>query len=247
MFAAACALILAICAGTQYFRPSFFPALFTTLARPFWRAQFSLAAGSMQTPEELLADIQRLQQQLDEAAVRLQTIGAVESENEELKSLMGRASTTPYILAAVIERPPVAAYDELVIDAGTDSGFSAGNNVYAAGDVLIGRISQVLGQTSKVRLLSSAGETYSVLVGPNHAPATAVGRGGGQYEAELPRGIKVSEGDFVLAPALNDRPFGVVSSVLSDPAQAFEKILFAPPVNLYQIRWVLVDPKMRLI
>ena len=240
-------LIFLIALAVQFFRPSLFPGVVSTVARPFWRAQLSLELGSMQTPQGLLAENQYLIRALDDANVRLQTIQATEAENEELKALMGRASSTPYILAAVLERPPLAVYDELIIDAGDDLGFVAGNDVYGVGDVLIGRISQVLGQTSKVRLLSSPGETYPVLIGPSHSPATAVGRGGGQYEAELPRDIKISEGDFVIAPSLNDRPFGIVTAVISDPAQPFEKVLFAPPVNLYGIRWVLVDPKVRLI
>jgi cell shape-determining protein MreC len=241
------AVIIVLGAAIQIFRPSFFPALATSFARPFWRAGLSLEMGSLKTPEALLEENQFLQRELDDANARLQTIGSIEAENGDLKSLMGRASTTSYILAAVLERPPLSSYDELIIDAGADNGFSVGNNVYATGDVLIGRISQVLGQTSKVRLLSSPGETYSVFVGQNNSPATAVGRGGGQYEAELPRDIKIAEGDFVIAPSLNDKPFGVVSSVLTDPAQPFEKILFAPPVNIYGLRWVLVDPKIRLI
>jgi cell shape-determining protein MreC len=241
------AVIVVLGAGVQFFRPSFFPAIVTTLVRPFWRTGLSLSLGSMRSPEELLAENQYLQRELDDSNVRLQTVQLIEAQNAEFKALMGRASTTPYILAAVLKRPPLAAYDELIIDAGADAGFTVGNNVYAVGNVLIGRISQVLGQTSKVRLFSSTGETYSVSVGPGHSPATAVGRGGGQYEAELPRDINVSQGDFVTDQGLDDRPFGIVTSVLTDPAQPFEKILFAPPVNIYDIRWVLVDPKIRLI
>ena len=240
-------VVLLLGGATQFFRPSFFPAVMTTLVRPFWRAQLALQLGSMRTPEGLLAENQYLQRELDDAKVRLDTIKSVETEHLELKSLMGRASTTPYILAAVLKHPPSAAYDELIIDAGNDAGFSVGNNVYAVGDVPIGRISQVLGQTSTVHLFSSPRETYSVLIGPSHSSATAVGRGGGQYSAELPRDIKVSQGDFVTIPSLNAKPFGVVTSVLADPAQTFQTILFAPPVNLFELRWVLVDLRMRLI
>jgi cell shape-determining protein MreC len=245
--ALACGIVVVFGSVMQFFRPSFFPAMVTTLVRPFWRAELSLKLGSMRTPGELLQDNQFLERKLDDANVRLKTIQSVLTENAELKALMGRASTTPYILAAVLKHPPTAGYDELIIDAGDDAGFSVGNNVYAVGDVLIGRVAEAQSQTSKVRLYSSPGERYSVLIGPDHSPATAVGRGGGQYEAELPRDIKVSAGDFVLDLSLNDRPFGVVISVLSDPAQPFEKVLFAPPVNIYELRWVLVDPKIRLI
>ncbi|MEK9177500.1 MAG: rod shape-determining protein MreC, partial [Patescibacteria group bacterium] len=112
---------------------------------------------------------------------------------------------------------------------------------YAPGDVLIGAISDVLPETSKVSLFSSSGNILYVLIGPSNAPATAVGRGGGQYTAQLPRAVKISAGDFVIVPSIDDKPFGIVSAVESDSAQSFEIILFASPVNIYQLRWVLVE------
>jgi len=90
-------------------------------------------------------------------------------------------------------------------------------------------------------LFSSPGEKYQVMIGSSHAPISAVGRGGGQYQAQISRDAHVSEGDIVNSPGLNDAPFGIVTAVLSDPAQPFQTVLFAPPVNVYQLRWVLVD------
>ncbi|MEA2715339.1 MAG: rod shape-determining protein MreC [Candidatus Parcubacteria bacterium] len=225
----------------HFLRPHLFPALFTSVARPFWRTELAIKLGSLTSPEGLLQENELLKRQLSDEALRLATVRAVEMENAELKALLGRASTTPYVLSAVLKRPPVSPYDELVIDAGADHNFNLNDNVYAPGNVLIGRISEVLGQTSKVALFSSPGEKYEVLIGTSHAPATALGRGGGQYEADLPRDVKVSKGDFVIAPSRGDKPFGTVISVATDPAEPFEKILFAPPVNEYELRWVLVD------
>jgi cell shape-determining protein MreC len=138
-------------------------------------------------------------------------------------------------------RPPVAAYDNLVIDAGKDHGFATTSLVYASGNVLIGKVTDVQAETSKVTLFSSPGQKFDVMIGTTHTPAIAVGRGGGQYEAQVPRGSVVAEGDAVSAPSLNGKPFGIVTSVISDPAQVFVTVLFAPPVNLYQLRWALVQ------
>lgn len=57
----------------------------------------------------------------------------------------------------------------------------------------------------------------------------------------MARDIPIKEGDFVEVPSLSDLPFAVVTSVISDPAQPFETIMFAPAVNVYQLRWVLVE------
>lgn len=241
LFWAVC-IILGVAIVIRLLLPHLFPALFAAVARPFWRVETALGLGALKSPAELLSENERLKRELAADAVRLKTVRAVEAENAELKALLGRASTTPFVAAVVLKKPPLSPYDELVIDAGADHDFAVDDRVYAPGDVLIGRISEVLGQTSKVHLFSSPGSKYDVEIGALRAPAAAVGKGGGQYEAELPRDVKIQEGDFVIAPSLNDKPFGVVVSVSTDPTQPFEKVLFAPPVNLYRLHWVLVDP-----
>jgi rod shape-determining protein MreC len=234
-----CVVLIGIAILTQFLAPHFFPALFTSIFRPFWRMEFSINSGSLQSPEALIKQNEDLRRQLLEVDIKLQTIRAIELENDELKALMGRASTTQSTLAAVLRRPPISAYDELIIDLGKDHGLSTTSLVYVSG-VLLGRVSEVLEQTSKVLLFTSPGQKVDVLIGSDHLPATAIGRGGGQYEVELPRDVKISEGDFIIAPSLDSRPLGVVTSIISDPIQPFEKILFSPPVNIYQLRWVSV-------
>lgn len=221
--------------------PKAFPTLFHTLAKPFWRIQFSLESGISDSTGSILNENESLKRQLEEMEIRLDTILSVESENLELKRLLDReGNSKPGILAAVLKRPPFSPYDELIIDIGRDYSLSTSSLVYTAGDVLIGRVVDVLSSTAKVRLFSSAGESYPVLIGPNKIAATAIGRGGGQYQTEVYRDAGVSEGDFVLNAGLSDKPFGKVSAIILDPTEAFKTILFAPPTNIYQLRWVLI-------
>jgi cell shape-determining protein MreC len=253
------------------FTPHLFPSIFTAIARPFWRLEFSIESGALKSPETLLNENEALTSQLADAQVRLDTIGAIESENSELKALLGRDTTVSAtisnsststlstnstnsktssksiqrnvetrILAAVLKRPPFSPYDELIIDIGNDYKLSTSSTVYADGGVLIGRVIDVLSTTAKVKLFSSPNEKYEVLVGISHTPATAIGRGGGQYETNVSRDTVVKEGDFVFNSSLSDKPFGIVSAVLLDPTLPFETILFAPPVNVYKLKWVLV-------
>jgi cell shape-determining protein MreC len=234
-------IVILLFVGLQLLVPHFIPAVAASIFSPFWRTEFSVNSGSLRTPSMLLAENEDLKRQLADDQIRVATIQDIENQNADLKALMGRASSTPRTLAAVLRRPPASGYDELVIDIGSDANVSTTSLVYAVGNVLIGRVSDALGQTSKVTLFSSPGQKYDVLIGTNNSPATAVGRGGGQYQAEVSRDVKVAEGDMVVAPSLNDHAFGIVTSVISDPAQPFKTILFAPPVNVYQLRWVLVD------
>ena len=231
----------------QIFFPHFFAGIMTTIAKPFWRTQFSLLSGSMDTPASLLAQNEELKRQLAEMHIQFATVASVEEENTALKAFFNResiASSTrsdSRVLAAVLRRPPLTPYDELIIDIGTDFKLSTSTLVYAPGNVLIGRLVDVLGTTAKVKLFSSHGEHFEVLIGSANTPAKAIGRGGGQYEAQISRGTTIAEGDFVSSPLLNDRAFGIVQSVISDPTQAFVTVLFSSSVNVYELRWVVVE------
>ena len=175
-----------------------------------------------------------------EAAAGLAASSSFSSASSSEEKITLFAKPSPYTLAAILVHPPFSVYDEFIIDAGADHGLSTTSLVYAPGGILIGRVADVMSQTSKVLLFSSPGERYEVMIGSGHAPATASGRGGGQYEAELPSNTSVSIGDFVLAPSLSDKAFGIVTSVANSPTMPFETVFFAPPVNIYQLRWVLV-------
>jgi len=220
----------------------------------------------MQSAESLLAQNESLKEQLKDAQIRLQTIGAIEEENKLLKSFFG-VKTEPFVaenststisfnifehmlnssmkgkrvLAPVLIRPSEGYYDELVIDGGKDMNFNIGDKVYAVGNVLIGTISDIQSQTSKVFLFSRPDNSLSVLIGKDNNPATAVGRGGGQFSAEIPYSVKVEKGDFVIVPSIDDKPFGIVSEVERDPAKSFGTVYFASTVNIYSLRFVLVE------
>jgi cell shape-determining protein MreC len=243
--------IVIVIIAVQLLVPHFLPSIFTTITRPFWRMEFSVGSGSLESPQALLAENESLKTQLAALNVQQQSVQAVVNDNSELLALLGRtdASSTTVsslkpipgiILAAVLVRPPQAAYDELIIDIGADHGITLGSKVYAPGNILIGSTTDILGQTSKVKLFSSPGETYYVLIGSSRIPATAVGRGGGQYQAEVPQASKINQGDTVSDSSISDAPFGIVTAVLANPADPFETVLFAPSVNIYQLRWVLI-------
>jgi cell shape-determining protein MreC len=223
--------------------PHAFSGLMTALARPFWRTSFAIQNGVLKSPEELLKENAELQAELAglKQNIASSSIGAILSENDELRAMFHRASTTPYALAAVLARPPFMPYDELIIDLGSVDGVSSTTKVYAPGNVLIGRVAEALSQTSKVSLFSSPGEKYNVLIGASHVPASAIGIGGGQYRAEVPHGTALSVGDAVSDSTLKNGPMGMIISLVTDPANPFDTILFAPGVNIYELRFVLVD------
>ncbi len=248
------ATIVVIIILVQIFFPYFFSAVFTTIARPFWNIEFSVMSGSLQSPESLLTENESLKLALMDRDIQSASILSLEDENTRLKEILGRTSvsstdalfkqsTHGRVLAAVIKHPPATLYDEFMIDIGSSQGISTSSQVYTPGSIHIGRVSSVLSHTATVRLFSSPGEHYDVLIGSSDTPATAIGMGGGQYEAQISRDAHVKKGDYVVGASLEGRPFGVVTALVSDPTQPFETVLFSPVINIYQLRWVIVNTK----
>src|SRR3954462_4575619 len=91
-------LLAVILAGVYVLSPHFYPALFMTAARPFWRAEFSLESGSLQSADALLRENEDLKRQLVDLQVRTQSATALLAENDAFKAELGRASTSPRVV-----------------------------------------------------------------------------------------------------------------------------------------------------
>ncbi|HEX7724736.1 MAG TPA: rod shape-determining protein MreC [Candidatus Paceibacterota bacterium] len=238
-------IVAAIVALLEFAAPQMFPSLFGAIARPFWRVSFYAQTGGFRSNASLLAENAELSRQLADlrASYASSTVAMLDSQNRDLLAIMGRATTTPkhFVIGAILARPSFVPYDELIIDIGSADGIASSSQVYSPEKILIGRVAEIQASQAKVLLYSSPRQTYNVSIGPSHVTATAVGQGGGQYRASVPHGSGVQVGDFVSDNTLYDRPFGVVTSVVTDPSDPFDTVLFAPPVNLYETRFVLVD------
>ena len=154
----------------------------------------------------------------------------LQSENESLKNSLDRSNIAPRVLASVLVWPSKSLYDSLVIDAGTDHAITAGDFV-TVGDISIGKVSEVYPHTAKVILFSSGGEKLDVLLNPSHLPLTAYGRGGGNFEAQVPRSVAVLIGDTLTLPGTSIAIFGSVEDIVEKPTDTFKTILFKIPVN----------------
>lgn len=229
----------------MWLSPHAFPALFSAVVSPFWRLEFAIENGALKSHNQLLSENEKLKLEILELKMRdaSSTIAILESQNQELLEKFGRASSTPreIMVAAVLSRPSSTPYDELILDLGEAAGISSTTLVYAPGKVLIGRIVDVLPGVSRAILFTSPGQTMSVTIGPENVQATAKGRGGGQYEADVPHGSNIKVDDVVSDTSMRDRAFGVVVKVESDPSDPFDKVYFTPPINVYSVRFVEVE------
>jgi len=205
--------------------PNFLSRISTIIASPFWSIERSIIGDEIESNTRF------------ENAI----ISQLEQENIELKNLLGRkASTSSMVLAYIVKKPPFSAYDIYIVDVG-DSKVNIGNRVYVSGNILVGEVVEVNGSYAKVKLYSSYGEKYDVLIGQSNIQATATGQGGGSFEVILPRESNIRVNDNVLIPTLKPSIFGIVKSVNIEPARAFASILFSQSVNIYEQKWVEID------
>ena len=225
----------------NYFYPHFIPALVNTIVSPFWRIEYAMNSGSLSEREKLLNENALLKQEIEKNSSNLAVISYIENENEEFRKILEISTSTEYLITPIIKKPPFVAYDELIIDAGASDGISTSSIVYTVGEVPIGRVIDVFKNTSKVLLFSSPMEKHEVQIGKNYVGAIATGRGGGQYEIELPRGLNIAVDDFVVSLDIGNKPLGKVAHIDSDPSLTFEKIIFSAPVNIYQLKWVKIS------
>ena len=198
----------------------------------------------------LLKDNDYWKARVNEEEAKMANYNSLLLENESLKEIMGRKGNKEMIIAGILSKPNKSIYDTLVIDAGTNDGIILGKNVFALGDVPIGRIAEVYANSSKVILFSNPGEKTEVVIAPGQnstgAPGKnifmeAVGRGGGNFEMILPRDFVLDTGTEASLPGLNPFVLAKVQTILSDPRDSYAKALLSSPVNIQQQKFVEVE------
>ena len=215
-------------------------------AAPVWKTQEYIAGtwenmwSVFASKQALIDENRRLKEDNDIASVKLLDRNLLFEENIELKALLGRDITEQTIFATVLTKPSRSLYDTIIIDAGENAGVGEGDRVLYGGTIVIGKVVEVLKQSSKILLLSSPGEEIDVVVGNNNIEAVAYGRGGGMFELKLPRDTEVKIGDVATIPGLITRVLGVVEYIDTKPSDPFKTILFKGPVNIFELKWVEV-------
>ncbi len=213
--------------------PKALPYFFTILVKPLWNIEQNIRYGDSSVDE-----LRAIYAKEEADSVKNNSL---QKENENLKNLLDRSVVSHPLLATILKKPPFSAYDTFILDVGENANVKNGNKVYALGNIPIGEIAEVVGNTSRVKLYSSSGEKFVVSIGDSNVEAEAVGKGGGYFEVSLPRDTKIIQGDTVLIPSLSNSFAGTVEAITSEPSEPFSKIFFRQPINIYELRWVLVD------
>ena len=225
---------------------SFLSGIFSRFGSLVWRSEkaFSQSIRStvdlFRSKEVLLTENKELKEHLQTMIIDTLAVDIARQENKELKEILGRDESRISMLASVLRTPPFSPYDTFILDIGKNKEVEVGNYVFVGGNNLVGEIVEVNNTSSKAQLLSSPGKKTPVLVGPKSVAVEAVGRGAGNFEIILSREISVQKGDSIVVPDIHSMLLGVVGQVDLGPAKTFQRVLFASPVNIQDVRWVTV-------
>jgi cell shape-determining protein MreC len=251
MYVATAALGVALFAYAFARPPLFLAATLHTFARPFWYAQARFSSGAsvatsiFDTKAALLEENDALLRKVTNLEDDLADDRALERENANLKAMLNRKpADIDAVLAYVLGKPGKTPYDTLILDVGLRDGVKPGDAVLAGENRIIGEMVDVFRASSKARLFSSPKQTVDVLVGEGAFPLTAYGLGNGSFAIEVPRGLSVAEGDTIYLPGNPPSFFGTVETIGSAAADPVKVILFRSPVNIAELKWVMVGRGM---
>ena len=163
------------------------------------------------------------------------------AENAQLRELLGRKTYSTSIVAGVLAKPPRTFFDIILIDAGKKEGITKGMLV-VSGEIFIGQVIEVSEDVSKISLYSLGNQIIEGIIYRTNAAIALKGKGGGNFETEVPRSFDIEIGDTLSMPGFDGALIAEVFTVDTDSTAAFKKVLLKSPVNLNTLRFVEVCP-----
>jgi rod shape-determining protein MreC len=210
-------------------------------------------ASAIAQIDQLRDDNSRLQTQndrltLDNVRLREQAIAGQQAER-----LLALQRNVPFesIPAPVIARDPTGVLHSIVLGIGTDDGVKTGH-VVLSDQGLVGRVSEVGTNYSKVLLVTDSSSVVSALVQGSRATGIVRGQFGDALIMDwLLQTEPVKEGDVVITAGLGigdelrslypkGLVIGTIAQVKTAEAAAYNRAIVTPAVDLRRLEHVLV-------
>ncbi|HET8575246.1 MAG TPA: rod shape-determining protein MreC [Candidatus Paceibacterota bacterium] len=219
------------------------------LARPVWMlGNVTRVAGFTSFLSEMWGDKaalvrknQSLEAQVKELQVAKMQRDELLGENQSLRQILNRKGSRDLILAGILAKPPISAYDTFVVDAGSAEGVQNGAKVFMYGNIAIGTVFEVAAHTSKVQLYSSPGSQTHAFLGDQHLPITLTGAGAGNFQAEIPRGVQVPIGTEIFLPGIEGDILGTVEHVEQEENDTFQELYAKSAVDIWTLPYVQIE------
>jgi cell shape-determining protein MreC len=204
--------------------------------------KFRSAGSYFASKNSLYNQNQKLQGEVVFDDARMSNYDSIVADDVSIKEILGRKDPKiNMILSAILSKPNRSPYDILIIDAGTNQGVKIGDNVFALGNVPIGRVDIAYSDSSKVILFSNPGEQTQAVVSGRDVFMEIIGRGGGNFEMAMPKDLTLQKGDQVVLPGLTPDVLAIVQTIISDPRDTFTKALLTSPVNVQELKFVEIE------
>jgi len=191
--------------------------------------------------EKLLAERQML-------LAKLQQFDALEAENERLRRMLGSAAriADKAVAADLIEVSAEPFTRKVVVAKGSQDGVYLGQPVIDANGIM-GQVTQVAGNVSRVTLITDAGHAIPVLDNRSGLRALVFGTGD-QDTVKVPyltANADIKEGDLLVSSGMGGTfppgyPVAQVSKIVSDPNESFLSITAIPAARLNHGKQVLL-------
>ena len=210
-------------------------------------------ASAIAQIDRLRDDNSRLQTEndrltLDNVRLREQAIAGQQAER-----LLALQRNVPFesVPAPVIARDPTGVLHSIVLGIGTDDGVKAGHVVLSV-QGLVGRVSEVGTNYSKVLLVTDSSSVVSALVQGSRATGIVRGQFGDSLIMDwLLQTEPVKEGDVVITAGLGigdelrslypkGLVIGTIAQVKTAEAAAYNRAIVTPAVDLRRLEHVLV-------
>jgi len=207
-----------------------------------WVAESGGLIPSYLRDREMLTEkIGELEEENNVLQAENQSRTILESENDELRALLGSDNGQQVRIASgIIARPPFLPYDALLIDKGTQDGVMDGAVVYHYGDHVIGMVSRAYENSALVTLLSTSGaDVTAYIIGPD-IYTTAYGEGNGVLRVSVPQGILLQEGDMVILPYFERGVLGRIQTVRSEATEPEQSGFILLDTPIQSMRFVTV-------
>lgn len=195
--------------------------------------------GGFRNTQIIVEENKNLQEEILRMQAQVLDRNLLAEKVAQLEERLGRVESDNRVSASVLLGPGRISYDTLVIDAGSAQGIELGDSVVYGGAGVIGRVAEIYGSSAKVKLHSSPKEESFVVMGKQALPARALGKGMGNFEALVPQGSPIVQGDEVTLQGMR-LLLGIVQVVEEKPDQPFSRILFRSPFNIASITTVEV-------
>jgi rod shape-determining protein MreC len=224
--------------------------------------QIQEIGGTIQKIGELSRQNDRYREQMDRYEAQLVRMRELETENEDLRNLLGlRQRTGPGELIPVrkIAGDPNPFVGSVTLDRGEDDGVRTGMTV-ATSRGLVGRVVRSSASTSKVLLLTDINSAVTGRVQSTGATGVVRGRADPRLAADepkllmekIPQGDRLQPGDVVITSDLGGifpegLVVGKVVQVRGRDGDLFQEALLDPAVEMTRLErlYVIGDPAQR--